>query len=52
MIPLILLLLLVLVLVGFGFAMKILWIAAAVLLVVWLFGFARHSRGRSHRARG
>jgi hypothetical protein len=40
----ILLLLLALVLFGFGFTTYMLWIAAAVLLVVWLFGFTRHRR--------
>jgi hypothetical protein len=42
----ILLLLLALVLFGFGFTTHMLWIAAAVLLVVWLFGFNRHRRSQ------
>ncbi|MDT0447712.1 hydrophobic protein [Streptomyces hesseae] len=42
----IVLLLLALVLFGFGFAMHLLWIAAAVVLIVWILGFARHRRGR------
>ena len=37
---LILALLLVLILFGAGFAVHLLWIAAAVLLVLWLVGFA------------
>jgi hypothetical protein len=40
----ILLLLLALVLFWFGFTTHMLWIAAAVLLVVWVFGFSRHRR--------
>ena len=45
---LILALLLVLVLFGAGFAVHLLWIAAAVFLVLWLVGFAM-GRGESAR---
>ncbi|MCX4858147.1 hydrophobic protein [Streptomyces canus] len=45
----ILLLLLILVAFGFGFTMQILWWVAAVLLVVWIAGFAMRGRGRGHR---
>jgi hypothetical protein len=41
-----LLLLLILVAFGFGFMMQILWWVAAVLLVVWIAGFAKRGRGR------
>ncbi|MEU5189008.1 hydrophobic protein [Streptomyces klenkii] len=51
MIILIILLLLALVLLGFGFAMHLLWIAAAVVLIVWILGFARHRRGRNSSGR-
>ena len=40
---LILALLLVLILFGAGFAVHLLWIAAAVLLVLWLVGFVSRS---------
>jgi hypothetical protein len=48
---LILALLLVLILFGAGFALHLLWIAAAVLLVLWLVGFAvgRGEGAGSHR---
>ncbi|MFV8132788.1 hydrophobic protein [Streptomyces syringium] len=46
MIILIALLLLALALFGFGLVMPLLWIAAAVVLIVWILGFARHRRGR------
>jgi hypothetical protein len=48
---LILALLLVLVFFGAGFAVHILWIAAAVLLVLWLVGFVlgRGEGAGSHR---
>ncbi|MFC5143494.1 hydrophobic protein [Streptomyces aureoversilis] len=46
MMILIALLLLALVLFGFGFVVPLLWIAAAVVLIVWILGFARHRRGR------
>ncbi len=48
---LILALLLVLVLFGAGFAVHLLWIAAAVLLVLWLVGFVigRGEGAGSHR---
>ncbi|WP_037869914.1 DUF5670 family protein [Streptomyces sp. SPB074] len=55
MVPLLLVLLLALVLFGVGFAVKILWIIAAVVLVVWLLGFlfrtagAGGKRGRWYR---
>ncbi|WTK76328.1 hydrophobic protein [Streptomyces sp. NBC_01515] len=48
----ILLFLLILVVFGFGFTMQALWWAAAVLLVVWIFGFARRGRGGGRRSRG
>ncbi|EDY46691.1 conserved hypothetical protein [Streptomyces sp. SPB074] len=54
-VPLLLVLLLALVLFGVGFAVKILWIIAAVVLVVWLLGFlfrtagAGGKRGRWYR---
>jgi hypothetical protein len=48
---LVLALLLVLVLFGAGFALHLLWIAAAVFLVLWLVGFAigRGEGAGSHR---
>ena len=48
---LILALLLVLILFGAGFAVHLLWIAAAVLLVLWLVGFVvgRGEGAGSHR---
>ena len=48
---LILALLLVLILFGAGFAVHLLWIAAAVVLVLWLVGFAigRSEGAGSHR---
>jgi hypothetical protein len=48
---LILALLLVLILFGAGFAVHLLWIAAAVLLILWLVGFAvgRGENAGSHR---
>lgn len=48
---LILALLLVLVLFGTGFAVHLLWVAAAVFLVLWLVGFAigRGEGAGSHR---
>lgn len=48
---LVLALLLVLILFGAGFALHILWIAAVVLLVLWLVGFAvgRGESAGSHR---
>lgn len=49
MIPWILLLLLALVLFWFGFTTHMLWIAAAVLLVVWVVGFSRHRRATDRR---
>lgn len=48
---LILALLLVLILFGAGFAVHVLWIAAAIFLVVWLVGFALgrgEGAGRHH----
>ena len=39
MLALLLVLLLAAVLFGVGFAVKFLWIAAAIVLVVWLIGF-------------
>ncbi|MET9644823.1 hydrophobic protein [Streptomyces syringium] len=46
MIILIALLLLALALFGFGFVVPLLWVAAAVVLIVWILRFARHRRGR------
>jgi hypothetical protein len=48
---LILALLLVLILFGAGFAVHLLWIAAAIILVVWIVGFAlgRGEGAGSHR---
>ncbi|MFF7986043.1 hydrophobic protein [Streptomyces sp. NPDC007901] len=50
----ILLLVLILVVFGFGFTMQILWWVAAVLLVVWIVGFAKRGRsgGRRRYSRG
>jgi hypothetical protein len=47
---LVLALLLVLLFVGLGFTLHLLWIIAAVLLVLWLIGFAvgRGERAGSH----
>jgi hypothetical protein len=39
MLPVLLILLLILILFGAGFAVKILWVLAVVLLVLWLIGF-------------
>ncbi|MHA5054390.1 hydrophobic protein [Streptomyces sp. SD15] len=44
-----LLLLLILVVFGFGFTMQALWWVAAVLLAVWLAGFAMRGRGGGRR---
>ncbi len=48
---LVLALLVVVVFAGLGFALHVLWIAAAVLLVLWLVGFAlgRGETAGSHR---
>ena len=46
-----LLLLLILVVFGFGFTLQALWWVAAVLLVVWLAGFASRGRGGGRRSR-
>ena len=48
---LVLALLLVLILFGAGFALHLLWIAAVVLLVLWVVGFAigRGASAGSHR---
>jgi hypothetical protein len=48
---LVLALLLVLILFGAGFALHVLWIAAIVLLVLWVVGFAigRGENAGSHR---
>jgi hypothetical protein len=48
---LVLALLLVLIFFGLGFALHILWIAAVILLVLWLVGFAvgRGESAGSHR---
>ncbi|WP_218005733.1 hydrophobic protein [Actinomadura hibisca] len=43
----ILVLLLALVLLGAGFALKVLWIIAAVVLVLWLLGFVARGTGPS-----
>jgi hypothetical protein len=44
-----LLLLLVLVVFGFGFTLQILWWVAAVLVVLWIAGFAMRGRGGGRR---
>ncbi|GLW69725.1 hypothetical protein Kpho02_20240 [Kitasatospora phosalacinea] len=52
MVPLLLVLLLALLLFGAGFAVKVLWLAAVVVLVFWLVGFAArgtHPSGGRHR---
>ena len=51
MLPLLVVLLLVLLLFGLGFAVKLLWILAVLLLIVWLFGFVRRGAhgGRWYR---
>ncbi|WP_158886671.1 hydrophobic protein [Amycolatopsis anabasis] len=52
MLPLVLVLLLALVLFGAGFAWDVLWIIAAVVLVVWLLGFLiRPTTGAGARGR-
>lgn len=43
---LLLVLLLTLVLFGLGFTLKILWLVALVLLVVWIVGVIRPAQGR------
>lgn len=43
----ILVLLLALVLLGAGFALKVLWILAAVVVVLWLLGFVARGTGAS-----
>ncbi|MEV6171358.1 hydrophobic protein [Streptomyces sp. NPDC051954] len=48
----ILLFLLILVVFGFGFTLQMLWWVAAVLLVVWLAGFAMRGRGGGRRGGG
>jgi len=45
----ILLLLVILVVFGIGFTMQTLWWVAAVLLVVWIVGFAKRGRGGGRR---
>ncbi|QKG27058.1 DUF5670 family protein [Actinomadura verrucosospora] len=45
----ILVLLLALLLFGLGFALKLLWIVAAIVLVLWLVGFLARSTGSSGR---
>jgi hypothetical protein len=47
-----LLLLLILVVFGLGFTMQTLWWVAAVLLVVWIAGFAMRGRGGGGRGGG
>jgi len=47
MLTALLLLLIVLALFGAGFAMHLVWIAAAVLLAVWLIGFVVRSGERA-----
>lgn len=51
LVVLILALLLVLILFGAGFAVHLLWIAAAIFLVIWIVGFAigRGEGAGSHR---
>ncbi|WP_433331242.1 hydrophobic protein [Spirillospora sp. CA-294931] len=43
----ILVLILALLLLGAGFALKVLWIVAAVVLVLWLLGFVARGTGAS-----
>ncbi|MCP9951805.1 MULTISPECIES: hypothetical protein [Actinomadura] len=45
----ILVLLLALILFGVGFTLKVLWIVAAVVLLVWLLGFVARGTGPSGR---
>jgi hypothetical protein len=45
----ILVLLLALLLFGLGFALKLLWIVAAIVLILWLVGFLARSTGPSGR---
>jgi hypothetical protein len=45
----ILVLLLALILFGVGFTLKVLWIVAAVVLLVWLLGFVARGTGASGR---
>ncbi len=50
MLALLLVLLLAILLFGIGFAVKILWIVAAIVLVLWLIGFlARGPEARWYR---
>lgn len=51
-VPLLLVLLLALLLFGAGFAVKVLWLVAVIVLVVWLVGFVArgaHPSGGRHR---
>jgi hypothetical protein len=48
----ILLFVLILVVFGFGFTMQALWWVAAVLLIVWIVGFAMRGRGSGGRRGG
>ncbi|GAA2288829.1 hydrophobic protein [Actinomadura sp. NPDC048955] len=43
----ILVLLLALILFGVGFTLKILWVVAAIVLILWLLGFVLRSAGPS-----
>jgi len=52
MIVWIVLLLLVLVLFGAGFFVPLLWVAAVVLLGLWIFGFLRPGRSGGGRRQG
>jgi hypothetical protein len=45
----ILVLLLALLLFGIGFTLKVLWIIAAIVLIVWLLGFVARGTGPSGR---
>ncbi|MES9537984.1 hydrophobic protein [Spirillospora sp. NPDC049024] len=45
----ILVLLLALILFGVGFTLKVLWILAAIVLILWLLGFVVRSTGPSGR---
>ncbi len=49
MVPLLLVLLLAVILGGAGFALHLLWIIAAVVLVVWLLGFLFRSASGAGR---
>jgi hypothetical protein len=49
MVPLLIILLLALLLFAAGFALKMLWIVAVVVFVIWLVGFVARPKGSSGR---